>query len=64
MAAAVLRITRRLRNPIWGFFGDTYPYPPSFEESRLDPCVVQAPPLASRYPVIDKLPHAVCVGLS
>jgi hypothetical protein len=56
-AAAVLTITRRRRNPVRGVFGDIYPYPPSFEERRLDPC-------ASRYPVIDRLPRAVCLGLS
>jgi hypothetical protein len=28
LAAAVLRITRRRRNPVRGGFGDIYPYPP------------------------------------
>jgi hypothetical protein len=45
LAAAVLRITRRRRNSVRGAFGDIYPYPPSFEERRLDPFAIPTPPL-------------------
>jgi hypothetical protein len=46
-----------------GGFGKTFPYPPYFEERRLDPYVMQTPPLVGT-PVIDMLPQAVCLGLS
>jgi hypothetical protein len=45
LAAAVLRITSCRRNPVRGIFGDIYPYLPSFEERRLDPCAIPTPPL-------------------
>jgi hypothetical protein len=45
LAAEVLRIIRRRKNPVRGVFGKIFPYLPSFEERRLDPCVLPTPPL-------------------
>jgi hypothetical protein len=45
LAAVVLRIARRRKSPVRGVFGEIFPYPPSFEERRLDPCVLPTPPL-------------------
>jgi hypothetical protein len=36
LAAEVLRIIRRRKNPVLGIFGKIFPYPPSFEEQRLE----------------------------
>jgi hypothetical protein len=43
LAAEVLRIIRRRKNPVRGAFGKIFPYPPSFEERRLDPCGLPTP---------------------
>jgi hypothetical protein len=45
LAAEVLRIIRRRKNPVRGVFGKIFPYPPYFEERRLDPCVLPTSPL-------------------
>jgi hypothetical protein len=45
LAAAVLRIARRRKNLVRGVFGKIFPYPSSFEDRRLDPCVLPTPPL-------------------
>jgi hypothetical protein len=42
-AAEVLRIIRRRKNLVRGVSGKIFPYPPSFEERRLDPCVLPIP---------------------
>jgi hypothetical protein len=63
LAAEVLKIIRRRKSPVRGVLEKTLPYPPCFEERRLDPYVMQTPPLVVT-PVIDMLPQAVCLGLS
>jgi hypothetical protein len=47
----------------YGGFVEKFPCPPSFADRRLDPCV-RLNPFPSLYPVIDRLPQAVCLGLS
>jgi hypothetical protein len=47
LAAEVLKIVRRRKNPVRGLFGEIFPYQPSYEERRLDPCVLPTPPLVS-----------------
>ena len=44
LAAAVLRIARRRKSPVRGVL-EKFPYPPSFEDRRLDPCVLPTPSL-------------------
>jgi hypothetical protein len=44
LAAALLRITRRRKSPVRGVL-EKLPYPPSFEDRRLDPCVLPTPSL-------------------
>jgi hypothetical protein len=58
MAAEVLRIIRRRKNPVRGVFGKTFPYPPSIEERRLDPCALPTPLL------VGTRSSTVCLGLS
>jgi hypothetical protein len=64
LAAAVLRITRRRKSTVRGVlvrFG--FPIPNIFCGSATrSRCPTHPSP--SRYPVIDRLPHAMCVGLS
>jgi hypothetical protein len=60
MAAEVLRIIRCLKNPVRGGFG-------KYSRTqhllwRGDSILVSDPPFPSRYPVIDMLPHVVCLG--
>jgi hypothetical protein len=45
LAAAVLKIDRRRKNPVRGVFGKMFPYPTSFAVRRLDPYVRRTPPL-------------------
>jgi hypothetical protein len=45
LAAEVLMIIRRRKSPARGVLGKIFPYPPSFEERRLDPCVLPTPSL-------------------
>jgi hypothetical protein len=45
MAAKVLGVIRRRKNPVRGVLGKEFQYQPSFEERRLDPCVLPTPPL-------------------
>jgi hypothetical protein len=44
LAAEVLMIIRRRKNPVRGVL-ENIPVPPSFEERRLDPCALPTPPL-------------------
>jgi hypothetical protein len=61
LAKEVLGIIHRRKNPVRRAFDCP---PIFFEERRLDPCARHAPPLLGTYQVIDRLPHAVRVGLS
>ena len=63
MAAAILRIDRRRKNPVRGAFGKIFPYPTSFFGSATR-SLCPTHPSQSRYPVIDMLPQAVCLGFS
>jgi hypothetical protein len=62
MAAAVLRTIRRRKNPV-RFFLENIPVPNIFCGLATRSLCPTHPSL-SRYPIIDMLPHAVCVGLS
>jgi hypothetical protein len=56
-------IIRRRKTPVRGVFWKNIPVPTIFIGAATRP-QCSANPSPSRYPVIDMLPHAVCLGLT